>query len=128
MADVFLSPRTFFSGGGGLVSTLDDYANFALMLRNGGELDGVRILEPSTVDLIMSNQLPEGVKFGETDTYGLGGNFDPRSGTYGWAGAASTKFWYNKSKDLIVIFYTQLMPSDFKFADAYYDIINGEVH
>jgi len=54
---------TLFSGGGGLVSTLDDYAKFGQMLLNGGTLNGVRILEGSTVDIIMSDQMPEDVEY-----------------------------------------------------------------
>ena len=54
----YLDPTTFFSGGGGLVSTTTDYMRFSQMLLNGGELDGVRILSPTTVDLMTQNQMP----------------------------------------------------------------------
>ena len=58
----YLEPPTFLSGGGGLVSTAADYLRFAQMLLNGGELDGIRILSPLTVDLMRRNQLPREVK------------------------------------------------------------------
>ena len=63
--DSFKKPAIIFSGGGGLVGTIGDYARFCSMLRNGGELDGVRILEESSVQLIMSNQKPETAQIGK---------------------------------------------------------------
>ena len=51
-------PQTFFSGGGGIVSTAPDFLRFCQMLLNGGELDGARILKPETVRLMMTNSLP----------------------------------------------------------------------
>jgi len=57
------------SGGGGLYSTAADYLRFAQMLLNGGELEGVRILSPSSVQLMRSNHLPERLMTGK---YGIG--------------------------------------------------------
>lgn len=85
----FKVPATLFSGGGGLVSTMNDYSRFACMLLNGGELEGVRILSQPTVEMIMSNQLPEGVNYENGGSYGLGGSVNPDKGHYGWSGAAS---------------------------------------
>ncbi|MEH6386595.1 serine hydrolase domain-containing protein [Pseudomonas profundi] len=56
----FTKPK-MLNGGGGLISSMDDYLRFARMLLNGGELDGVRLLKPETVQAMRSNQLPEGV-------------------------------------------------------------------
>jgi len=56
----YLTETQFPSGGGGLVSTADDYMRFARMLLNGGELDGVRLLGPKTLQLMASNHLPGG--------------------------------------------------------------------
>ena len=56
---IYLRPRTFFSGGGGLVSTAHDYLRFCRMLVNGGELDGVRILGRKTIELMTCNHLPQ---------------------------------------------------------------------
>ena len=108
----FLSPVNFLSGGGGLVSTTMDYARFCQMLLNGGELDGVRLLAPSTVELMHRDQTPKGVpEFSPGQGFGL--NFavvqDPveadsiSPGEYYWGGAAGTWFWIDPLEDLIFI-------------------------
>jgi CubicO group peptidase (beta-lactamase class C family) len=123
---------SFLSGGGGLVSSAHDYHRFMMMLANGGELDGVRLLAPQTVDLMTMNQLPGNAdisQFGRPidlenayDGFGFGLGFsvlvDPAAaklhgslGDYGWGGAASTTFWLDKVMQLSVAFYTQLLPS-----------------
>jgi CubicO group peptidase (beta-lactamase class C family) len=123
----------FFSGGGGLVSTVGDYFRFTSMLRNRGELDGIRLLGRKTVELMTMNHLPGGQDltqlaqagtFTETAYAGVGFGLgfsvmrDPARaqilgtpGEYAWGGAASTAFWVDPQEDLIVIFMTQLMPS-----------------
>ena len=127
-----LSPPVLWSGGGGLVGTAGDYYRFAEMLRRGGELDGVRLLSPRTVDYMTTNQLPGGADleaygrplFAETtfDGVGFGLGFsvvlDPAAGKvpttvgqYGWGGAFSTDFWVAPAEDLTVMFFTQLLPS-----------------
>ncbi|TFH22902.1 MAG: class A beta-lactamase-related serine hydrolase, partial [Bacteroidia bacterium] len=83
---------TLFSGGGGLVSTIGDYGKFGQMLLNGGELNGVRVLEESTVKMIMRDQMPSTTKFSEGMGYGLGGQVNLETGEYGWSGAAATFF------------------------------------
>ncbi|MBB4682548.1 serine hydrolase domain-containing protein [Amycolatopsis jiangsuensis] len=121
-----------FSGGGGLVSTAGDYHRFTQMLLRRGELDGVRVLAPRTVDLMTANHLPGHVDleaygrplFAEMpfDGFGFGLGFsvlvDPvkaktlsTPGEYAWGGAASTAFWVDPDEDLTVAFYTQLLPS-----------------
>jgi len=124
---------TFFSGGGGLVSTAGDYYRFTSMLRNRGELDGIRLLGRKTVELMTMNHLPGGQDLAQlaeagmfTETayagvgFGLGFSVmqsPPRAhilgtpGEFAWGGAASTAFWIDPVEDLIVIFMTQLMPS-----------------
>ena len=70
----WLSKPTFLNGGGGLVSTMDDYLRFARMLLNEGELDGVRLLKPETVRMMRSDQLPAGVdgpNWAPGNTFGL---------------------------------------------------------
>jgi CubicO group peptidase (beta-lactamase class C family) len=125
-------PQTFLSGGGGLVSSAGDYHRFMEMLRGKGELDGVRLLSPRTVEYMTRNHLPGGVDleaFGQKtwaettfDGVGFGLGFsvllDPvayRSpgsvGEFGWGGAASTAFSIDPVEDLTVAFYTQLLPS-----------------
>ncbi len=127
MKEGFKKPVTLFSGGGGLVSTVDDYLKFCQMLLKGGELDGVRILQESTAQLVMTNQLPEGVVFDENKGYGLAGSVNPETGVYGWAGAASTKFWIDPKNQMVTIICTQLMPSDYTYADEFYKVVNSAV-
>jgi CubicO group peptidase (beta-lactamase class C family) len=121
-----------FSGGGGLASTIGDYFKFCLMLSQGGELDGVRLLSPKTREFMTANHLPNGKTiaqmgdktFSETrmegSGFGLGwavttdvlATAQPGSeGTFSWGGMASTFFWIDPTEDLIVIQMTQLMPS-----------------
>lgn len=121
--DNFKKPTTLFSGGGGLVTTVQDYARFARMLLNGGMLAGEKILDEATVKLIMSNQLPEGVIFEETGGYGLGGLYDTENGRYGWNGAASTFFRVDPKNDIIVLAFTQYMPFDITYANEFSEII-----
>ena len=122
----------FLSGGGGLVSTLDDYLRFCQMLLNGGELNGRRVLSRKTIELASSNHLPGGADlaamgqdvFTETpyDGVGFGLGFSvvlsPAArktvcsvGEYGWGGLASTLFWVDPVEDITVIGLTQLVPS-----------------
>lgn len=127
MQEAFKKPVTLFSGGGGLVSTVDDYLKFCKMLLNGGELDGVRIIKESTAQLVMTNQLPAGVFYDGNKGYGLAGAVDLETDVYGWAGAASTKFWIDPKNEMISIICTQLMPSDYTYADEFINIVDRAV-
>jgi CubicO group peptidase (beta-lactamase class C family) len=116
------------SGGGGLVSTAADYYRFAQMLGNGGELDGKRILAPSTVKLMTSNHLVPALLTGQWGIgmqvmrpglgYGYNGavEFDPPlanlaggAGTYYWDGAAATWFWVDPTNDIVFVGMVQRM-------------------
>ncbi|MFW5774529.1 MAG: serine hydrolase domain-containing protein, partial [Tangfeifania sp.] len=125
MSTIFKSPVTLFSGGGGLVSTADDYLKFCRMLLNDGELNGVRILEPSTAEMIMTDQLPQLAEYEEEIGYGLAGSVDLTRGVYGWAGAASTKFWIDPANEMIIMTFAQLMPSDYTYADEFYETVRN---
>jgi CubicO group peptidase (beta-lactamase class C family) len=128
----FLKPPTFVSGGGGLVSTAADYLRFCRMLLNGGELDGVRLVSPKTLELMSHNHLPGGKDlpdlavslFSEVTYAGVGfglgfavsvsparGLLPGSPGDISWGGLASTYFWVDPREQLIVIFMTQLTPS-----------------
>jgi CubicO group peptidase (beta-lactamase class C family) len=108
----YLKPPKFHGGGGGLVSTTTDYMRFCQMLLNGGELDGVRILSPTTVKLMASNQLPKAIPEMAPGT-GFGLDFavvhDPVEagaysvGEYYWGGAAGTWFWIDPVEDLVFV-------------------------
>lgn len=119
----FKSPVTLFSGGGGLVSTIDDYAHFCMMLLNGGELDGVRVLSGKATQLIMSNQLPKNVKYGNSNTYGLGGAVNIEKEEYSWAGMASTNFWINLQNRMIIVTCAQLIPSNHSYAYEFNNLV-----
>ena len=111
-------PPTAPSGGGGLVSTAEDYMRFAQMLLNKGQLDGVRLLAPSSVALMSSDHTPKtviggtfspirpGIGFG----YDCAVAYDPLEassvlgkGSYWWSGAAGTWFWIDPTNDLIFV-------------------------
>jgi CubicO group peptidase (beta-lactamase class C family) len=112
-------------GGMGLFSTIGDYARFAQMLANGGELDGARLLGRKTVDLMMMNHLTGLAKpttgGDDSDGFGLGGavriapekSGRPGSeGLYGWDGAASTRFRVDRKEKLVSLLFMQWMPYD----------------
>ena len=121
---------TTFSGGGGLISTLDDYAKFADMLRNRGIGNGQRLLGPKTIEFMMRNHLPGDIasmgpkSFAEQPMEGMGFGLAgsvvlnpgrvrvPGSiGDFSWGGMASTYFWIDWQNDLTAVFFTQLSPS-----------------
>lgn len=116
------------SGGGGMVSTAEDYYRFATMLLDGGQLNGHRILSPATVHLMSSNHLPPSLLTGEFKIgyqvmrpgFGYGYNcavvFDPPTadlpegkGTFFWDGAAGTWFWIDPANDIVFVGMIQRM-------------------
>jgi CubicO group peptidase (beta-lactamase class C family) len=116
--DYIRGPRVSFSGGAGLVSTARDYARFLQMLDNGGVLDGARILSPSTVRLMTSDQIDtvyrsRGLGFGLgfeilTDP-GAAGEFG-KAGRFAWGGAYGSSYWVDPANDLVAVYMVQLMP------------------
>ncbi|MFT7651767.1 MAG: CubicO group peptidase (beta-lactamase class C family) [Candidatus Azotimanducaceae bacterium] len=127
---------SLFSGGGGLVSSTMDYMRWAEMMRNGGELDGVRILGPKTVKYMATNHLDAsmvGGGSGEQPTlgaalrgfgFGLGfglvtdtaaGGVMGSVGEFNWGGAAGTVFWIDPVEELVVVGMIQLMGSPYSF-------------
>ena len=117
--DYVEGPRTCFSGGAGLLSTAGDYARFLQMLLNGGELDGVRLLGPKTVELATSNHV--GTLFNNGNTgFGLGfevvehvwrGGRPSSVGEFSWGGAYYTGFWVDPQEKVVAVFMSQLLPS-----------------
>ena len=115
---------TLFSGGGGLVSTIGDYGRFGQMLLNGGELDGIRVLQESTVKMIMSDQIPSTATFQEGFGYGLGGRVNLTSGEYSWGGMASTLFTADPKNNMVGLAFTQYIPfMGVPFATEYHDLL-----
>lgn len=125
--DRYLTKPVTFSGGGGMVSTMHDYGRFTTMLLNKGKLDGVRVLKESTVDLILSNQLPEGAVGWAGKGYGLGGSYDPETGEYGWGGAASTAFIIIPENKMTIMAFTQLMPSNYTYSEQFVKIVKNAI-
>jgi CubicO group peptidase (beta-lactamase class C family) len=97
-----MAPAKPLMGGGGLLSTAEDYERFCPMLMNRGELNGVQVLKPETVNLMFQNHLPESLG----QKYGLGGAVDGEGG-YSWGGANGTHFWVDRANQLIAIFMVQ---------------------
>jgi CubicO group peptidase (beta-lactamase class C family) len=120
----------FLAGGHGLASSAADYHRFTQMLLRRGELNGVRILAPRTVDLMAANHLPGNATIDEfgralgllvsNEGRGFGLGFAPlvdpvaakhlsSLGEYTWSGAAGTHFWIDPSEELTVLFFTQVL-------------------
>ncbi|MEZ5998145.1 MAG: serine hydrolase domain-containing protein [Hyphomonas sp.] len=127
-------------GSYGIVTTVDDYMKFARMLVNGGELDGVRILKPETVQLMATDHMPDTV----TDKYwlpskgqvGFGIDFAVRlappaddaenygvPGEFFWDGKASTLFWVDPANKLTAVLFVQFVP--FNAVPAHYNFRNA---
>jgi CubicO group peptidase (beta-lactamase class C family) len=111
-------PRRSFAGGAGLLSTARDYARFLEAMRNGGTLDGVRILSPRSVALMRTNQvgtlhsatgLGFGLGFETTDRYGAKGM--ETVGSFGWSGAYSTSYRVDPEERLVMVLMVQVVPS-----------------
>jgi CubicO group peptidase (beta-lactamase class C family) len=115
--------RLFPSGGGGMFSTIGDYARFGQMLLNGGALDGVRILGRKSVELMETNHLSgltrETVDSNDYEGFGLGGSVRislarggrlGSVGQFGWSGAATTDFKIDPKEQLMTLVFTQHFP------------------
>jgi len=129
-------------GGWGYTSTLDDYMKFTQMLVNEGELNGTRILEPETVELMATNQLSEEVTerhfLPSKGQVGFGIDFavrvrPPQSpeenngvvGEFFWDGLASTLFWVDPENELTAVFFTQKLPFDGRLHKVFRDAVYG---
>ncbi|MFT6178075.1 MAG: CubicO group peptidase (beta-lactamase class C family) [Akkermansiaceae bacterium] len=135
----FLKKPAHLSGGGGLVSTINDYARFLQMIANGGTFQGKRYLKAKTVKLMTTNQLPDeipAISLGVTRHgvgFGLGFNvrisrdkrWDKHApvGEFGWGGMASTHYWVSPKHDLVVVTMEQTLPYNANLEDTLKPII-----
>jgi CubicO group peptidase (beta-lactamase class C family) len=137
-----LNKNTYFSGGGGLSSTVYDYAVFLQMLLNGGEYNGVRLLSRNTIRMMTMNQIGDlTVNIGEgtgMNKWGLtfsieteqGSKYTPsQAGSYGWGGVFSTAYWVDPKEDMLVLLYEQIWGphvtvADRQFKPLVYQAIN----
>ncbi len=117
--DYIQGPRKCFSGGAGLLSTANDYGRLLQMLLNGGELDGVRLLGPKTVELMQQNHTGDKYRR-DANGFGFGfwvnGNLGyygelGSEGAYGWGSAYYPQYFVDPKEKLIAFFMTQLMPA-----------------
>jgi len=109
---------TYFSGGAGLSSTIEDYGKFLQMVVNGGIYNGKRLLGKKTVELILTNQILP--KVSETTQFGLGfqietpvnDHLSPQSlGSFSWGGMFNTTYWADPKEKLVCLMYTQIWPT-----------------
>jgi CubicO group peptidase (beta-lactamase class C family) len=124
----YLEPPSFQSGGGGLVSTAQDYLRFCQMLLNQGQYNGKRLLSRKTVQLMSSDNLstiPEvapgvgfGLGFAVSKAPGAAGMIGT-PGEYNWGGAAGTKFWIDPQEELIGIFMIQILMSPVDYGSSF---------
>ncbi|MDP2012231.1 MAG: serine hydrolase domain-containing protein [Phenylobacterium sp.] len=120
------APPAFCGGGGGLISTADDYLTFARLMLNKGELNGVRLISPATFDLMTTNQLTDaqreipfmGIPFWMGQGFGLGVSVitDPEKqawmgagskGAFGWPGAFGTWWQADPTEDMVMLYLIQ---------------------
>jgi len=113
-------PRKSFSGGAGIVSTAGDYARFLQMMLTGGELEGARILGRKTVELMTVDHIGAleteagrgfGLGFSVVKDVGLRG-IPGSVGEYGWGGAYHSTYWVDPREQLVVVYFTQLLPAN----------------
>jgi CubicO group peptidase (beta-lactamase class C family) len=128
---------TYFSGGGGLSSTILDYARFMQMMINGGSYNGHQFLSRKTIDLMTTDQV--GDLWGDADM-GLGFSIVTdktdhltlsSAGNYSWGGYFSTSYWMDPEEELIGLFYCQMQPMWYgeihdKFQVLTYQALVGE--
>jgi len=112
--------KKYFSGGAGLVGTIEDYAKFLQMLLNGGEFNKHRLLAPKTIELMTTNQIGDFDVWGKEDKFGLGfqlitergghAKYPSSMGEFKWGGMYCTDYFVDPQKDLICLIYTNAYP------------------
>ncbi|WP_269716337.1 serine hydrolase domain-containing protein [Caulobacter sp. NIBR2454] len=142
-ANNFAPSRRLTMGGAGLVSSIDDYMRFCRMLLAGGTLDGAKILKPSTIRLMASDQLDPAITsrhfLPSKGSVGFGFDFAVRTappadpaenrgevGEFFWDGYASTLFWIDPANDLAAVFLVQRIPFDGTLHHDFRNAVYGE--
>ncbi len=144
IGSAYLERNKHLSGGGGLVSTITDYARFLQMIANGGDFQGKKYLSMKSINLMTTNQLPkeiEAISFGKEVRHGVGFGLgfcvrtdadkrwdaDAPKGEYGWGGAASTHYWVSPKHQLVVITMEQTMPYNWNLEKTLKPIIYNAI-
>lgn len=125
--DYPLRKKSYFSGGGGLSSTVYDYAIFLQMLLNGGTYNGQQILSRNSVRMMTMNQIGD-LSLGDSEKFGLGfaiatektsAKFPMQVGTYTWGGAFSTTYWVDPKEKIVALLYRQMWGSHSEINDLF---------
>lgn len=125
-----LRKKSYFSGGGGLSSTIYDYAVFLQMMLSGGEYNGKRLLSRNTVRMMTTNQIGD-LMLGDSK-FGLGFSivtekesslFPAQEGTYSWGGAFSTTYWVDPKENMVVLLYRQMWGAHGSDIDQTYKVL-----
>jgi CubicO group peptidase (beta-lactamase class C family) len=128
--DYVEGPRRNFAGGAGLLSTARDYARFLEMIRQGGTLDGVRILSPRSVALMTTNQVGTlfstagrgfGLGFETTDRYGASGM--QSVGSFGWGGAYGSSYRVDPVERLVLVLMVQIFDRPSDITDKFHTLV-----
>ncbi|HVN58287.1 MAG TPA: serine hydrolase [Bacteroidales bacterium] len=133
-----LKHTDYFSGGGGLSSSIKDYAILLQMLLNGGSYNGVRLLSRNTVRMMTMNQIGDLTVTYTENKFGFGFSIiteagsrlgPSQAGTYAWGGVFSTSYWVDPKEDMIVLLYRQMWGShvtdtDKAFKQLVYQALN----
>jgi CubicO group peptidase (beta-lactamase class C family) len=121
--------KRFFSGGAGLVGTIEDYGRFCIMLLNGGEFNGHRILGRKTVEMMTTNQIGDLNVWNTGDKFGLGFEIITEQGkalvpgsvgSFKWGGVYSTDYLIDPAEDLVCLVYTNSFPNAFWQVTSFY--------
>ena len=119
----YAGAKTYFSGGAGVVGTIDDYARFCAMLLNKGKFNGKQFLSAKTIELMTRNQIGENEVWQSGNKFGLGFELFTENGlkylpgsvgAYKWGGMYCTDYIIDPKEDLILLIYTNASP----FANA----------
>jgi CubicO group peptidase (beta-lactamase class C family) len=111
--------QSYFSAGAGSVGTIEDYARFCQLMLNRGTYNGVRLLAPKTVDMMLKNQIGDAEVWDRKDKFGIGfqivtagSNYADQAGpgTFTWGGLYCSEYTVDPEEELVMLFYTNVHP------------------